>query len=232
MKTIGLIGGMSWESSLEYYRLINETIRDRLGGFHSAKCLLYSVDFHETHHHQINGQWDAAGEHLAHAAQSLERGGADCLVLCTNTMHKVADHITEAVDIPFLHIADTTGMAIQQADIQTIGLLGTRYTMEQDFYRKRLEDVFKLNVLVPNQADRDQVHDVIFDELVHGVIQDTSRARYQAVIQRLTADGAEGVILGCTEIGLLIKEQHSPVPVFDTTLLHAQGAVEWALQST
>lgn len=229
MKTIGLIGGMSWESSIEYYRIVNEAVKRRLGGFHSAQCLMYSVDFAEIEELQHSGRWDAAGELLGAAAQRLERGGADVVVLCTNTMHMVAGQIADAVRIPLLHIADPTATAIRAAGLQTIGLLGTRFTMEQEFYRGRLERQHGLSVLTPDQADRDLVHRVIYEELVLGQIRPESRAGYLDVIGRMAEAGAQGVILGCTEIGLLIKPSDTALPLFDTTELHALAAVEWAL---
>ncbi len=229
MKTIGLIGGMSWESSLEYYRLVNETIKQRLGGLHSAQCLLFSVDFAEIERMQMAGQWDQAGQAMADAARRLERGGADFVVLCTNTMHKLSGDIEAAVSIPLLHIADPTAEAIQAAGIQRIGLLGTAFTMEQDFYRGRLSDKFGLDVLIPDAAGRAEVHRIIYEELVLGIVKDESRAAYKKVINSLITQGAEGIILGCTEIMLLITQQDSPVPVFDTTTLHAVAAAERAL---
>ncbi len=229
MKTIGLIGGMSWESSIEYYRMINEEVKLRLGGVHSAQSLMFSVDFAEIEILQHNGQWEQAGIMLADAAQRLERGGADLIVLCTNTMHLVADVITAAVGIPLLHIADPTAAAIQARGLRTIGLLGTRFTMEQPFYRDRLIKQHGLNVLIPDEHERSEIHRIIYEELILGQIHTESRERYLAVIERLAAAGAEGIILGCTEIGLLIKPEHTTVPLFDTTYLHAVAAVEWAL---
>ncbi len=229
MKTIGLIGGMSWESSIEYYRMINEEVKLRLGGVHSAQSLMFSVDFAEIEILQHNGQWEQAGIMLADAAQRLERGGADLIVLCTNTMHLVADVITAAVGIPLLHIADPTAAAIQARGLRTIGLLGTRFTMEQPFYRDRLIKQHGLNVLIPDEHERSEIHRIIYEELILGQIHTESRERYLAVIEHLGAAGAEGIILGCTEIGLLIKPEHTTVPLFDTTYLHAVAAVEWAL---
>ncbi|MDH6576093.1 aspartate/glutamate racemase family protein [Kitasatospora sp. MAP5-34] len=228
MKTIGLLGGMSWESTAEYYRLLNELTRDELGGLHSAKCVLYSVDFAEVEHLQSEGRWVEAGELLASAARSVEAAGADLLLICTNTMHKVADQVQAAVQIPLLHLADTTAAAVQAAGVRRVGLLGTAFTMEQDFYRGRLAS-HGLDVLVPDTAGRAAVHRIIYEELCLGVIRDESRAAYQAVIGELVAGGAEGVILGCTEIELLIHPEHSPVPVFPTTRLHAAAAVTAAL---
>jgi aspartate racemase len=229
MKTIGLIGGMSWESSLEYYRIINEEVKRRLGGLHSAQSLLYSVDFAVIEALQHKGDWEAAGALLADAARNLECGGADIVVLCTNTMHRVAPAIEAAVAIPLLHIADPTAAAIENRGLQTVGLLGTRFTMEQEFYRGRLSQRYSLNVLIPEADDRAQVHRVIYDELCLGLTTDASKAAYRAIIERLAAAGAEGIILGCTEIGLLISDTDSRLPLFDTTRLHAEAAVDFAL---
>lgn len=229
MKTIGLIGGMSWESTMPYYRLINEGIKQRLGGLHSARIILYSVDFHDIEALQRDGRWGEAGALLAEAAQSLQAAGAHFLVLCTNTMHKVAPAIEAAVTIPLLHIADPTAVAVKQSGLRTVGLLGTRFTMEQDFYRGRLEARHGLKVVIPDAADRDTVHRVIYDELCLGVTRDVSRAAYRDIIGRLVAQGAQGIILGCTEIGLLVGPADSSVPIFDTTALHAEDAVAMAL---
>jgi aspartate racemase len=228
VKRIGLLGGMSWESSIEYYRLVNEITRDRCGGLHSADCLLRSVDFAEIELLQREGRWDEAGERLAAEARALVAGGAELLVLCTNTMHKVADAITGAIEIPFVHIADTTAHAVRAAGLQTVGLLATGYTMEQDFYVGRLRDVHGLQVLVPGEADRRIVHDVIYDELCVGVVRDESREQYRRIMRELAARGAQGILLGCTEVDLLVGPADAPVPVFDTTRLHAQRAVELA----
>jgi aspartate racemase len=226
---IGLLGGMSWESSVEYYRLINEGVRDRLGGVASARTLMWSFDFARIEALQHAGDWDALAGEMAEAARTLQRGGADFLVLCTNTMHRCAGAIEAAVDIPLLHIADPTAAAIQAAGLTKIGLLGTAFTMEQAFYRGRLEETFGLEVLTPDAHDRAAVHDIIYRELVAGQVLDASREIYRAVIQRLVDRGAQGIILGCTEIMLLIGAADSPVPVFDTTTLHAEAAVERAL---
>jgi aspartate racemase len=228
VKRIGLLGGMSWESSIEYYRLVNEITRDRLGGLHSADCLLRSVDFAEIELLQREGRWDEAGARLATEARALAAAGAELLVLCTNTMHKVADQITDAVDIPFVHIADTTAHAVRAAGLQTVGLLATGYTMEQDFYVGRLRDMHGLEVLVPGDGDRRIVHDVIYDELCVGVIRDESREQYRRIMAELAQRGAQGILLGCTEIDLLVGPQDAPVGVFDTTRLHAERAVELA----
>ncbi|EMM6761181.1 aspartate/glutamate racemase [Pluralibacter gergoviae] len=229
MKTIGLLGGMSWESTIPYYRLINEGIKQRLGGLHSAKILLHSVDFHEIEACQASGEWDKAGEILARAAADLERIGADGIVLCTNTMHKVAAPIEARCRVPFLHIADATGRAIEKQALRNVALLGTRYTMEQDFYRGRLEQQFGINSLIPDADDRARINQIIFDELCLGTFSATSRDYYLQVIARLAARGAEGVIFGCTEIGLLVPAEMSPLPVFDTAALHAADAVDFML---
>ncbi len=228
MRVIGMLGGMSWESSAQYYRLVNELARERLGGLHSARLVLVSVDFAEIEQLQVTGQWEQAGELLAEAAKSAEAAGAELLLLCTNTMHKVAGHIQDAVSIPLLHLADTTAAAVQRAQLSTVGLLGTAFTMEQDFYRDRLAS-HGLTVLVPSAQDRAQVHRVIYEELCLGEVREASRQAYQKVIGRLEHAGAEGVILGCTEIELLIRPQDSPIPVFPTTQLHAEAAIEQAL---
>jgi aspartate racemase len=223
MRTIGLIGGMSWESTLTYYRLINETVRDTLGGLHSARLLLHSVDFHDIEVLQQAGDWASAGDAMADAARSLHAGGADFIVLCTNTMHKVADAITPATPLPLLHIADATADALSAAGITRVGLLGTRFTMEQPFYRERLE-ARGFEVVVPEAAGRDEVHRVIYEELCQGVIRDASREAYRRVMSDLADGGAEGIILGCTEISLLVGPGDAPVPVYDTTGLHARAA--------
>ena len=229
MKTIGLIGGMSWESSIEYYRVINETAKEKLGGLHSAKSLMVTVDFAEIEKLQHADRWEEAGQILVKCAQDLERGGADFIVLCTNTMHKLANKIIAGVNIPFLHIADATAEKIRAADIKRIGLLGTRFTMEHDFYKGRLIDNFGLDVLIPEKADRDIVHRVIYDELVQGKIIDASRGEYRRIMNDLLSKGAEGIILGCTEIELLVKEGDCKAPLFPTTRIHAVAAVEKAL---
>jgi aspartate racemase len=228
MLMIGMLGGMSWESSAEYYRLANELVRDRLGDLHSARCLIYSVDFAEIEELQAAGRWDEAGKLLAAAAGRLEAAGADLLILCTNTMHKVAEQITSAIRIPLLHIADTTAIAVRAVGLRTVGLLGTAFTMEQDFYRDRLA-AHGLTVLVPEADDRALVHSVIYEELCRGIVTESSRVAYLEVIDRLTAAGAQGVILGCTEIELLVSQDDSPIPVFPTTRLHVEAAVTRAL---
>lgn len=229
MKQIGLLGGMSWESSIEYYRLLNEEIRSRLGGLHSADCLLRSVDFSEIEAFQRGGRWDEAGIRLATEARALVAAGAELLLLCTNTMHKVADAVTAAVDVPLIHIADATAEAVRAERLQTVGLLATAYTMEQDFYVGRLRERHGLNVLVPDPEDRRIVHEVIYDELCVGIVDDRSRGEYRRIMRDLAGRGAEAILLGCTEIDLLVGPQDAPVPVFDTTRLHVQRAVELAL---
>ncbi|PRA57060.1 MULTISPECIES: aspartate/glutamate racemase family protein [Pseudomonas] len=228
MRTIGLIGGMSWESSAEYYRLINQQVRDRLGPLRSAQLLMHSVDFGPVEQAQHAGRWDDAAQILVDAASSLEAGGAECVVLCTNTMHKVAGQIQAAISVPFLHIAEPAGEAALAIDARTVGLLGTAFTMEQDFLKERLT-AQGLQVLVPETEDRQAVHRIIYDELCVGVISDASRERYQQVIEALAARGAQAIILGCTEISLLIKPEHSELPLLDTTELHARAAVAFAL---
>ncbi|HCB2272671.1 TPA: aspartate/glutamate racemase [Citrobacter koseri] len=229
MKTIGLLGGMSWESTIPYYRLINEGIKARLGGLHSASLLLHSVDFHEIEECQRQGEWDKTGDILAQAALGLQQAGAEAIVLCTNTMHKVAETIESLCSLPFLHIADATGRAIARKNMTRVALLGTRYTMEQDFYRGRLEQRFAIETLVPETDDRAQINQIIFDELCLGEFSERSRQYYLQVIERLAAQGAQGVIFGCTEIGLLVPEAQSALPVFDTAAIHAADAVEFML---
>ncbi|MGE7904543.1 aspartate/glutamate racemase family protein [Peribacillus sp. NPDC094092] len=229
MKTIGLIGGMSWESSLEYYRLINEEVKAKLGGLHSAKCILYSIDFEEIERYQAEGDWDSSGKLLGEAALSLEKAGAEMLLICTNTMHKVLGYIEEKVSLPILHIADSTAKQIQKSNISTVGLLGTKYTMEQDFYKTRIESN-GIKVLIPDDEDRKVINQVIYEELCLGDIQQSSRDHYKKVIKGLVDEGAEGIILGCTEIGLLVKQEDSEVPLFDTAEIHAIEAVNMALE--
>ena len=228
MKTIGLLGGMSWQSSVEYYRLINEAVHRRLGGFHNARSLMYTVDFQDVETLMTAGEWDRAASLLAASARQLEAGGAECVLLCTNTLHKVADAIQSAISIPFLHIVDAVGDEMSRRGCHTAGLLGTRFTMEQDFYRERLER-HGHSILIPEAPAREFIHRVIFDELCHGDIRDSSRREFQRIIGRLHACGAQGVILGCTELSLLIAPEHSPVPVFDTTRIHVDRAVEFCL---
>lgn len=228
MRTLGLLGGMSWESTVPYYRLINERVRERLGGLHSAKLLIYSVDFAEIEALQHRGEWDAAGALLAGAAARLQQGGAEALVICTNTMHTVAPQVEAAITIPLLHIADATAHRIQEAGLSRVGLLGTRFTMEQAFYRERLEQR-GLQVLVPEAATRERVHGIIYQELCLGVIREDSREFYRRAIADLVAAGAQGIILGCTEIGLLVQAADAAVPLFDTARIHAEAAADWAL---
>jgi aspartate racemase len=229
MKTIGLLGGMSWESTVGYYREINEGVKQRLGGFHSARILLNSVDFAEIEKLQHEGDWESTGKILASAAQGIEAGGADFLLICTNTMHKVADQIDDAIDIPLLHIADATAEVLVEANVKIVGLLGTAFTMEQAFYKDRLGEKYGLDVLVPDAHDRKLVHDVIYQELCMGIINDSSKNGFQRIVDQLGERGAEGVILGCTEIGILIGECDTDIRLFDTTKIHAAKAVEWAI---
>ena len=229
MRTMGLIGGMSWEASALYYRWINEGVKERLGGLHSAQVLMYSVDFAEVEEMQRAGAWEEAGSVLAEAAMRLERGGADFVVLCTNTMHKVAEKVSSAVSIPLLHIADATAEEAEERGVGRVGLLGTAFTMEQDFYKGRLADEHGLEVLVPEERDRRLVHRVIYEELVLGEVREASRLEYRRVISGLVGRGAEAVILGCTEITMLVGEEDAAVPLLDTTSIHARKAVEFAL---
>jgi aspartate racemase len=229
MKTIGLIGGMSWESTVPYYRIINEAIKERLGGLHSAKIILYSVDFHDIEELQRAGDWDTAGQRMAGAAKSLESAGADFLVLCTNTMHKVAPAIEQAVRIPLIHIADPTADAIKATGVTKVGLLGTQFTMEQPFYADRLRNQHGLEVITPQLADREIVHRIIYGELCLGKVLDESRIAYQNIMAGLIAKGTQAIILGCTEISLLVSQQDLAVPLFDTTWIHARAAAEVAL---
>ncbi len=228
MRTLGLIGGMSWESTIPYYRIVNERVRERLGGLHSAKLVMHSVDFAEIERLQQRDDWDTAGVALAEAARGLRAAGAEAIVLCTNTMHKVAAHIEAAVDVPLLHIADATAARIRAAGLERVALLGTRYTMEQAFYRERIEAV-GIAVSTPDAAQRERVHRVIYDELCLGRVIEASREEYRAVVEDLVAHGAQGVILGCTEIGLLLRPEDATVPLFDTARIHAEAAVDWAL---
>jgi aspartate racemase len=231
MKTIGMIGGMSWESSIEYYRIINETVRDELGGLHSAKSIMYSVEFAEIEALQHQDRWDEAAEIMIAAARSIENGGADVGIICTNTMHKLYDIVQQNIRIPMLHIADATAEAIRAASIKKIALLGTRFTMVEDFYKGRLVENYGLEVIIPSEADMDIVHRIIYDELCAGIIDTESKQNYADIIQRLVTEGAQGIILGCTEIGLLVKQEDSPVTLFDTTEIHAKSAVRYALSA-
>lgn len=229
MRTIGLIGGMSWESTVPYYRLINQAIKQRLGGLHSAKIVLVSIDFHDIERLQHADDWEAAGAMLADAARSLEAAGADFVVLCTNTMHKVAHSIETAVGIPLLHIADPTAAGIKQAGHSTVGLIGTRFTMEQAFYRDRLSARHGLSVIVPDAEDRATIHRIIYDELCLGVVLPESRSAHRRIMQSLVAQGAQAIILGCTEVSLLVSQEDASVPLFDTTAMHALAAADAAL---
>ncbi len=231
MKTIGLIGGMSWESTATYYRLLNQEIHARLGGHHSARILMHSVDFAPIVEHQKQGNWDACAEILTDAARSLELAGADMLILATNTMHKVSDAIIQATSVPFLHIAEATGAALKTDGVSTVGLLGTRFTMEQAFYKGYLRTHHGLTVNIPDTAERDTVHTIIFDELCHGHILPVSRQTYLGIINEMRRNGAEAVILGCTEIGLLVKQEDTSVPLYDTTALHVKAAASMALDT-
>ena len=230
MTTIGLLGGMSWESTIPYYRIINEEVKNRLGGLHSAKIVLYSVEFDEIEKCQSSGDWEKSGRILGRAAQGLEAAGADFILICTNTMHKVAPQIASMIKIPVIHIADATADALEQCGIRRVGLLGTRYTMTQDFYKKRLAER-GFEVLIPGEADIETVNSVIFEELCRGVIREGSREKFKEIIEKLKDDGAEAVILGCTEIGLLIRQSDVSVPVFDTTVIHAKRAAQLALEA-
>lgn len=229
MRTIGLLGGMSWESSAHYYRLINQAVRERLGGMHSAASVMVSVDFAEIEALQHAGDWDALTTRMIAAARQAEAGGAELLVVCTNTMHRMADAVQAAIGIPLLHIADPVGSAIAARGLNRVGLLGTAFTMEQPFLRNRLAQRHGLDVIVPEAADRQDVHRIIYDELVRGIVTEESRATYRAIMVRLAAAGAQAIILGCTEIMLLVRDEDSPVPLFDTTALHALAAVDMAL---
>ena len=229
MKTIGLIGGMSWESTVTYYQVINETIKKQLGGLHSAKCILYSVDFDEIEKYQASGEWDKSADVLSEAAQALERAGADYIVICTNTMHKVAPEIGRRIHIPILHIADMTAAELQKQGIKKVGLLGTKYTMRQDFYKNILIEQ-GIEVVIPNDADVDVVNRIIYDELCLGKISEQSKDIYLDIIMKLAQDGAQGIILGCTEIGLLVRQSDTDIPLFDTTLIHAKQAALKSLE--
>jgi len=231
MKTIGLIGGMSWESTVPYYRIINEAVRDALGGLHSARIVLYSVDFQEVERLMHEGDWDGCGRVLAQAARSLQTAGAEFIVLCTNTMHKVADRIQDATGLPFLHIVDPTAEEIKRSGLKAVGLLGTRVTMEQEFYRGRLRDLHGIEVIVPPEADREIVDRVIFAELCLGKVLEESRSEYRRIIRDLAGRGAQGVIFGCTEIQMLVGQEDSEIRTFDTAALHARGAAAWALDA-
>src|SRR6056297_3332974 len=230
MKTIGLIGGMSWESSLEYYRIINQIVKEKLGESHSAKCIMYSVDFAEYEKLQHEGKWEELTEKMVDIGRRLEAAGSDLILICTNTMHKMAPQVQESIKVPLLHIADAAADEIKSRNMGKVGLLGTKFTMEQDFYKKRIKDNYGIDVIIPKQEERDIVHKVIYKELISGIINESSRKKFQKIIENLKERGAEGVILGCTEIPLLIKEKDSVIPVFDTTMLHARKAVNLALK--
>jgi aspartate racemase len=229
MKTIGLLGGMSWESTLEYYRVINETVKEKLGDFHSAKCVLYSVDFAELERLQHQGRWEEATELMVDAAQKVKNAGADFIVICANTMHKLADDIQNSIHMPLLHIADVTAEKIKAQGVTKVGLLGTKFTMEEDFYRKRLTQKYGLEVIIPEEAERQFIHKILYDEKSIGEMKRLSKDTFKSIIENLAARGAQGVILGCTEIPLLVDEEDYALPLFDTTLIHAQIAVEYAL---
>jgi len=229
MKTIGLIGGMSWESTMEYYRILNETVKEKLGGLHSARCLLYSVEFQEIAERQKQGAWEELTGTMIEAARLLEKAGAGLLLICANTMHKMADAVQAGISIPLVHIADAAAEAVKKQGLSSVGLLGTRYTMEQDFYRGRLAGRHGLEVLVPDSEERDLIQRVVYEELCLGILNDESRKQFINIIENLTRKGAEGIVLGCTEIPLLITREDVQVPVFDTTTLHARKAVELAL---
>ena len=230
MKTIGLIGGMSWESTAEYYRIINEAIKEKLGGLHSAKIVLYSADMEEIVLLQHEEKWDELTDLMIDAAKRVERSGSDLLLICTNTMHKMAEQVARSIAIPLLHIADATAERIVSLNLKRVALLGTRFTMEQDFYKGRLRDRYNLKVIIPNETDRQEIHSIIYQELCAGEIKSSSEEQLKATIERLVSNGAQGIILGCTELPLLIKQDDSPVPILDTTRIHAEAAVEYALE--
>ena len=229
LKTIGLIGGMSWESTVTYYKIINETVKEKLGGLHSAKCILYSVDFQEIEECQANGNWEKSGEILGEAANNLEKAGADFIVICTNTMHKVVNQIKEKISIPILHIAEMTAEKILEKGLKNIALLGTKYTMEQDFYKSKLIEK-GINVIIPDKNDIEIINEVIYDELCLGTINSDSKKKFLEIVDKLRNKGAEGIILGCTEIGLLIKNEDTDVPLFDTAIIHAEQAAMYSIK--
>jgi aspartate racemase len=231
MKVIGLIGGMSWESSADYYRLINELTKERLGGWHSSKVLLFSVDFDEIEKLQHEGQWQKLTQLMVDAARRLEAGGAECILICTNTMHKMADEVQKAVSVPLIHIADATGNEIISKGLNAVGLLGTKFTMEEDFYKKRLSEKFGLTVIIPGSNDRQLIHSIIYDELCLGKIKDSSREAVKKIINKLEKEGAQGIVLGCTELPILIKQTDAEIPLFDTTQIHAKAGVDFALKN-
>ena len=229
LKTIGLIGGMSWESTVTYYKIINETVKEKLGGLHSAKCILYSVDFQEIEECQANGNWEKSGEILGEAAYNLEKAGADFIVICTNTMHKVVNQIKEKISVPILHIAEMTAEKILEKGLKNIALLGTKYTMEQDFYKSKLIEK-GINVIIPDKNDIETINEVIYDELCLGTINSDSKKKFLEIVDKLRSKGAEGIILGCTEIGLLIKNEDTDVPLFDTAIIHAEQAAMYSIK--
>lgn len=229
LKTIGLIGGMSWESTATYYKIINETVKEKLGGLHSAKCILYSVDFQEIEECQANGNWEKSGEILGEAAYNLEKAGADFIVICTNTMHKVVNQIKEKISVPILHIAEMTAEKILEKGLKNIALLGTKYTMEQDFYKSKLIEK-GINVIIPDKNDIETINEVIYDELCLGTINFNSKKKFLEIVDKLRSKGAEGIILGCTEIGLLIKNEDTDVPLFDTAIIHAEQAAMYSIK--
>lgn len=229
LKTIGLIGGMSWESTVTYYKIINETVKEKLGGLHSAKCILYSVDFQEIEECQANGNWKKSGEILGEAANNLEKAGADFIVICTNTMHKVINQIKEKISIPILHIAEMTAEKILEKGLKNIALLGTKYTMEQDFYKSKLIEK-GINVIIPDKNDIEIINKVIYDELCLGTINSNSKKKFLEIVDKLRSKGSEGIILGCTEIGLLIKNEDTDVPLFDTAVIHAEEAAIYSIK--
>ncbi len=229
LKTIGLIGGMSWESTVTYYKIINETVKEKLGGLHSAKCILYSIDFQEIEECQANGNWEKSGEILGEAANNLEKAGADFIVICTNTMHKVINQIKEKISIPILHIAEMTAEKILEKGLKNIALLGTKYTMEQDFYKSKLIEK-EINVIIPDKNDIEIINKVIYDELCLGTINSNSKKKFLEIVDKLRSKGAEGIILGCTEIGLLIKNEDTDVPLFDTAVIHAEEAAIYSIK--
>jgi aspartate racemase len=230
MKTIGMIGGMSWESSLEYYRIMNETVKEKLGGFHSAQCILYSVDFDDVEKMQHQGDWESLTRMMIEAGQRVKKAGADFLVICTNTMHMMADAVQNAIQIPLLHIADVTAGAVKANGQNRVGLLGTKFTMEQDFYKGRLKDLHGIDVLIPEDEERQVIHDILYNELCLGEIRELSREKFQDIIQNLVEREAQGIVLGCTEIPLIVHQEDYQIPLYDTTTLHAKAAVDYAIQ--
>lgn len=230
MKTIGLIGGMSWESTLEYYKILNESVKERVGGLHSARCVVYSFDFEEIEELQHQGNWNKLTELMIEAAQKLEKTGAELIIICTNTMHKMADEVQRAIKIPLIHIADATAEVTKEKRLKKVGLFGTKFTMEEDFYKKRITEKHGIEVIIPNKDERELIHNVIYNELCLGILNPESKARFKEIVENLISNGAEGIILGCTEIPLLIKQEDIQVPVFDTTTIHAKSAVEFALK--